>query len=169
MSEYNTNAAAEMGWDDEIENESSYVVLPEGDYRFRVEKFERARHPGSAKIPPCNKAVLTLAVSDGTNSGTVTTSLLLYKTLEWKLCQFFTCIGQRRHGERVHMNWSAVPNATGICRLGTRTWKGNDGKEHEGNEVSTFYDPAEAPDVPDASAFSELSQDMETPWDTGDF
>ena len=54
-------------WNDTIENDSSFVLLPAGDYDFTVTKFERARHqPGpNSKLPPCNKAVLTLEVTDG--------------------------------------------------------------------------------------------------------
>ena len=95
MSEYDSSFR-EFGWDDEIQNDSTpFEVLPEGDYRFRVEKFERGRHSGSEKIPPCNKAILTLSVNDGAHSGTVQTNLFLFSRFEWKLCQFFTAIGQR--------------------------------------------------------------------------
>mgnify|MGYP000863540518 CR=1 FL=1 len=44
----------EYGWEDEIVNEGGdFVLLPEGDYDFTVAKYERARHEGSAKVPPC--------------------------------------------------------------------------------------------------------------------
>lgn len=63
MNEYNTTANGhELGWDDEIQQESSFILLPEGDYRFTVEKFDRARHAGSANIPPCNKAIVHFRV-----------------------------------------------------------------------------------------------------------
>lgn len=40
----------EYGWEDEIVNESGdYTLLPEGDYDFTIQKFERARHGGSEK------------------------------------------------------------------------------------------------------------------------
>lgn len=43
----------EYGWEDEIVNEGGdFVLLPEGDYDFTVAKYERARHEGSAKVPP---------------------------------------------------------------------------------------------------------------------
>ena len=42
----------ELDWDDEIERESDFVLLPEGDYDFTVTGFERARHEGSEKLPP---------------------------------------------------------------------------------------------------------------------
>ena len=63
MNDFNTSAQGrELGWEDEIQQESSYILLPEGDYRFTVEKFDRARHDGSKKIPPCNKAIVFIRV-----------------------------------------------------------------------------------------------------------
>ena len=144
MSQYDSTPR-EFGWDDEIQRDESFQVLPEGDYRFTVTRFERARHSGSEKIPACNKAVLTLSVSGPEASGEVQTSLFLHSKFEWKLCQFFTAIGQRRPGEAMRMNWGAVPGASGMCRVGVRKWTGNDGKEREGNEINEFYDPEAAP------------------------
>ena len=55
----------ELGWNDTIEHDGSdWVLLPPGEYPFTVEKFERARFAGSAKLPPCNQAKLTLTVGD---------------------------------------------------------------------------------------------------------
>lgn len=175
MSEYNTTPR-ELSWDDEIQHDSSpFKVLPEGDYGFTVKRFERARHGGSDKIPPCNKAVLTLAVGNGEAAGEVQTSLFLYSNFEWKLCQFFTAIGQRKHGETMRMNWGAVPGASGVCRVGVRKWTGNDGKERESNEITEFYDPGSAPQIPKGKmetgtqTFFELPQNTPTPWSTGNF
>ena len=47
-----------MDWNDYIENEGELTTLPEGDYDFTVTSFEKGQHAGSAKIPPCNKAIL---------------------------------------------------------------------------------------------------------------
>lgn len=146
MSDYENNMPRELGWDDEIKNDSSpYEVLPEGDYEFRVEKFERARHGGSEKIPACNKAILTLAVTSPQGSGKVQVNLFLHSKFEWKLCQFFTSIGARKRGEPLRMNWNAVAGATGRCHVSVRKWIGNDGKEHDGNEVTEFFEPEELP------------------------
>ncbi len=55
MSEYDSSFR-EFGWDDEIQNDSTpFEVLPEGDYRFRVEKFERGRHSGSERSRPATR------------------------------------------------------------------------------------------------------------------
>ena len=60
MSTFDNNI---MDWDSAIESDGSqFIVLPEGDYDFIVTGFERGRYPGSAKIPACNKASLTLTV-----------------------------------------------------------------------------------------------------------
>lgn len=178
MSEYDMTSR-ELGWDDEIQRDDSpFQVLPEGDYRFTVKKLERARHSGSEKIPACNKAILTVAVSNAGASGDVLTNLFLHSKFEWKLCQFFTSIGQRRHGEAMRMNWGAVPGATGVCHVGVRKWTGNDGKEREGNEIAEFYDPERAPQIPagpsqvvqeTAAGWTGLPQSTPTPWDTGKF
>lgn len=147
MSEYTTER--EFGWDDEIQNDGSpFQVLPEGDYDFRVEKFERARQSATDKMPACNKAVLTLSVFNAEAKGTLKTNLFLHSRYEWKLCQFFKAIGQRPHGEAMRMNWNAVPGASGTCRVETRPWKDRSGKEREGNEIAEFYDPQERPVQP---------------------
>lgn len=170
MSDRNMNAAdREFGWDDEIQNDGqSYRVLPEGDYTFTVQKFERARHGGSDKIPPCNKAVLTVGVSNQENAGEVLVNLFLHSKFEWKLCQFFTAIGQRKRGEALRMNWGAVPGAGGSCHVGVRKWTDNNGKEREGNEITEFYDPAERPESEQIGL--ELPKgSAPTPWDQGGF
>ena len=41
----------ELGWDDVIEKESDFTLLPAGDYDFTITGFERARHEGSEKLP----------------------------------------------------------------------------------------------------------------------
>ena len=118
MADYIENGMnQEIGWDDAIENDSEFTLLPEGDYQFMVIKFERARHNGSDKLPPCNKAIITLEVTDGTNTAQITHNLFLHRKCEGMLCAFFTAIGQRQHGERLVPNWGAVMGAGLILYL----------------------------------------------------
>ena len=132
----------ELAWDDEIENESGgWVLLPEGEYDFVVEGFERGRHNGSSKIPPCNKAILTLGIDSPQGHASVTCNLFLYDRYEWKLCQFFTSIGARMHGERLRMNWNQVLGARGRCKVTVRPYTGNDGKERQANDIDRFLEP----------------------------
>ena len=100
----------------------------------------------------CPKAELTIAIHDHEGDVTVSENLFLNRKAEWKLCQFFTAIGHRKHGETLRMNWNAVKGAKGRCKVGIRKWTGNDGKEHENNEITAFLDPSETAAPPHADA-----------------
>ncbi len=78
-----------------------YIILEEGDYNFTVSTFERARFPGSAKIPACNKAVLTLAVYTSNGVAFVKYDLILWSSLEWKISEFFRAIGPEEARRKV--------------------------------------------------------------------
>lgn len=138
------NNEREFGWDDVIENDSSYVLLPEGDYDFTVEQFERGRHEGSAKVPGCPKAILTLRVTGVQGSTTITENLLLHSKMEWKLCQFFTSIGHRKAGEKLRMDWNRVHGARGRCRVYVDTYTKRDGTEGKSNKIDAFLEPQAA-------------------------
>lgn len=133
----------ELGWNDAIEKDGSdFELLPEGDYDFEVLSFERGRHAGSEKLPPCNKAVLTIKLTGANGSTTnITHQLFLHTKCEGLLCAFFTAIGQRKHGERLNMNWNLVPGSKGRCKIGIHEWKGNDGEVRKSNEIKKFYEP----------------------------
>ena len=117
------------------------MLLPDGEYDFTVKKFDRARHNGSDKLPPCNKAVLTLEVTDGKNKTTIEHNLFLHQKTEGFLCEFFTAIGQRKHGEALRMNWPAVVGAKGRCKVYVDKWTGKDGQQKEANKIKKFVAP----------------------------
>jgi len=132
----------ELEWDGTIENDGNdFIVLPAGDYDFEVVNFERARHNGSEKLPPCNKAVVFLKIKAPEGETTIKHNLFLHTITEGMLCAFFTGIGQRKHGEKLTMNWNAVAGAKGRCKVGIRTWTGNDGNDYQSNEIKKFYEP----------------------------
>lgn len=134
----------ELGWEDEIEKEGQeYILLPEGDYDFVIEKFERGRHNGSAKLPPCNKAVLYVRIDAPEGSVVIKHNLFLHTITEGMLSAFFTSIGQKKHGEKVRMNWAAVTGARGRCRVGIHTFIRSDKSEGKSNEIKRFLEPAE--------------------------
>ena len=135
----------ELGWDDTIQKEApEFEPLPEGDYDFIVESFDRGRHNGSEKLPPCNKAVLKLRVksTDG-REVTVTHNLFLHTITEGMLSAFFESIGQKKKGEPLRMNWQMVPGAKGRLKLGVHKYT-KDGQDRTSNDVKRFY-PYEGP------------------------
>ena len=155
-----------MDWDDAIEDDGQeFLILSEGDYEFTVTAMDRGRSKGTGKIPACNMATLTLSVEDGHGRTAICkTNILLYKTVEWKISQFFRCIGQKGEGEKVNMNWNAVVGATGKAHFKPRTYTGRDGNPRETNDVAYFIDAEKTtPGLP--SGFKELSSDEELPFD----
>lgn len=132
----------ELGWDDAIENDGpEFITLPEGDYDFEVISFERARHNGSEKLPACNKAVVSIKVTGKEGTTTIKHNLFLHTITEGMLCAFFVGIGQRKHGERLTMNWNTVVGSKGRCKVGIRKWTNDEGKEFTSNEIKKFYEP----------------------------
>lgn len=135
------NQNMEMDWNDAIESDGQeFVVLEEGDYNFEVTGFERGRFPGGQKIPACNKASLTLQVKTENGVAICRTDLLLYRSLEWRLSAFFRCIGQKRPGERLVMDWNTVIGSRGRAHFKPRPYTDKDGNDRVANEVDRFYD-----------------------------
>jgi hypothetical protein len=98
-----------MDWDDSIETDGQeFILLPDGEYNYKVTNFERGRFPGGPKVPACNKAIITLQVETPEGIAIVKFDLLLYRTLEWRISDFFRSIGQKKHGEKLTMDWNKV-------------------------------------------------------------
>lgn len=130
----------ELGWDDEIEKDGGdFILLPDGDYDFIVESFERGRHPGSEKLPPCNKAMLKIRIDSEEGAAVISHNLFLHTKTEGMISAFFSSIGQKKKGEKVKMNWNAVIGATGRCKVVVRKWTGDDKEERQSNNIKKFY------------------------------
>jgi len=137
----------ELGWDDSIENDGpDFETLPEGDYDFEVVGFERGRHSGSDKLPACNKAIVAIKVKGAAGSTTIKHQLFLHTKTEGLLCAFFVGIGQRKHGEKLTMNWNKVIGSKGRCKVYVDKWVSNTtGKDLTSNKISKFYEPEDKP------------------------
>lgn len=135
----------EIGWEGTIEDDGGeYILLEPGTYPFVVQKIERKRYtPKSAdsKIPPCNMAVVHLIVQDPKGrEARCQSNLYLTKNREWLLSSFFRCIGQKKRGEPLRMDWNKVPGAMGWVEIGNHEHNGN-----TYNDVKRFIDPDKAP------------------------
>jgi hypothetical protein len=129
----------EFGWDDTIEKDSNFVLLPDGDYDFTVTKFERGRFNGSQKMPACNQAKVELTFQSDQGEVTISHTLLLHTKTEGLLSNFFAGIGQKRKGEKLKMNWNTVVGSRGRAKLHIDKYRGNDGREYTSNKVQSFY------------------------------
>lgn len=127
-------------WDSEINNESSeFVLLPEGDYDFTVEKFERGTFDGSDKLPACKKAIVTFTIWGAEDKISITDNFLLCSKLEWKLSSLFLSVGMKKHGEPLRMNWTGLVGQKGRCHIYVDIYKKSDGADGKSNKIKKFY------------------------------
>lgn len=108
----------ELGWEDEIEKDSSFVELPPGDYDFIIDHYERGRSQGSDKIPASNMAIVFFNVTgpDG-KEATIRENFILHSKMEWKLSELFRSVGLKKEGEKLRMNWNALPGLKGRAKV----------------------------------------------------
>lgn len=137
-----------FGWDDVIKEESSFTLLPEGDYRFTIKNFEKARYAGGEKIPACPKAIVTFEVfSPDGKSAELSENFLLHKKMEWKLSEFFASIGLKKKNEPVRMLWTPeLIGKSGVCKLIVHNYK-KDGEDRQINRIDKFYPSYQQPSV----------------------
>ncbi|MDR2976886.1 MAG: hypothetical protein LBV19_06195 [Streptococcaceae bacterium] len=134
-----------MDWDDEISQESSFTLLPAGDYPFIVVGFERKKFEPNpqrqSKIPAgTNMASVEMEFKADDGSTTrVTENLFLLKKMEWKMSEFFLSIGQKKKGEPFHANWPKVLGSSGKATLEVNTYM-KDGNEQQNNRVKKFLE-----------------------------
>ena len=141
-----------LDWDDEVVNDGEFsgeetVVLPEGNYDFKVVKTEKAWYDGSGKIPACNMAVIYLEIDGGElGRGFCSERIFLLEKLEWKAAAFLRSVGMKKHGEPTQ--WRKLVQAdgeSGRCRIYVDEYEGKDGQTHKSNKVQKFYDKEEQP------------------------
>lgn len=146
-------------WDSEIESDGKeYVTVDPGDYSFTVTKVERQNYPGNlssgGKIPACNMAVVTGEIDVPKGKATFRERLYLYKGYEWKLSGFFRCLGMKKHGEKLRMDFPGAVGKKGLAKFGVHEYNGN-----TYNQVEQYYDY----DPDKLKGFTEV-KDVDVPW-----
>ena len=159
MSELYNQQPRELNWDDPISQEEMELPhLPDGDYPFQIVNLEKARHQprDGGKLPPCNKAILTVRVTDRMNNVSVDIrhNLFLHTSMEWKLSEFFAAIGLKQKGEALRMDWGRVVGATGLCKV--KKQERRDGRA--ASEIDRFYPAYDLP-----QGYQQPAQSYATP------
>ena len=128
----------ELGWDDTITKDSSeFDPIPEGDYDFTIERYDRARSQGKGKLPPCNMAVVYFRIADRDREVVIRENFILHSSLEWKLSELFRGIGAKKEGEEVRMNWNLLPGATGRAQVSLDPDRNDPSKKY--NHIKKIY------------------------------
>lgn len=128
----------ELDWNDSIEKDEGWVELPEGDYDFTIDYFDRSRSKGEGKLPPCNMAVVYFLVKapDG-QEVQIRENFILHRSLEWKLSQLFRSVGMKQKGEKIHMDWNALPGLTGRAHIAPEPSINDPAKKY--NRIKELY------------------------------
>ena len=106
------NFEREYDWNDTIQKDAEFTLLPEGLYNFTVKSYERGRHtpnpqnPG--KLPACNKATVHIRIVANEGETELKHNLFLHSSTEGMLSAFFGAIGQKSKGEPFRMDWKAI-------------------------------------------------------------
>ena len=133
----------ELGWDDVISKETDFILLPEGDYDFKVSKIERKRYaPGpNAKLPPCNMVEITMVIESDKGSAHIFDNLYLHTRTEGMLSAFFLSIGHKKKGEELKMDWNKVVGACGRATIEINEYVSSTGETRQNNRIKRFLVP----------------------------
>ena len=130
-----------LGWDTGfIAEESTFALLPAGEYQFTVTGMERKIYDGpSDKIPNgAPYAELSIEVSGAEGKTTVKERLYMMKKFQWKLTEFFSAIGQTPViGQPFNPNWSLVIGSQGRVKLEINSYISK-GEERQNNRIKEF-------------------------------
>ncbi len=133
------NEVAELGWDDEIVDENTFVLLPEGKYDFVVKQVERGRHEPKqgGKIPACNKAIVHLGIMYNGTEIVIKDNHYLLSDRTGFISKFFVAIGMMEEGGKLRMNWAGAVGKTGEANVIITSHNGNDY-----NNIKTYVLPS---------------------------
>lgn len=128
----------ELDWDESIPSDTEgFELIPEGDYDFVIERYERARSQGSNKLPPCNMAIVYFRVNNCGREVVVRENFILHEKFRWKLAQLFIGVGAKIVNETVQMNWGMLPGATGRARVSLDPDRNDPDKKY--NHIKKIY------------------------------
>lgn len=136
----NANAMdQELSWDAVINTDApEYVLLPEGDYDFAVEKYERNRFNGSDKIPPCNQlTVFLLVANENGEMSSIRHNFFMLKSKEGFIGSFLTSLGLKKENEAIKLDLDKLVGASGRAHVTVRTYN-----DKQYNNISKFLKPA---------------------------
>ena len=144
-----------LGWDDEVEEGSPFVFLPEGNYPFTITGLEKGiyeKPANSTSQVPANCPMATVSLEFTASTGektTLTEKFYLYKKMQWKNNQFFTSIGAPKNPEgKVRMNWGSVLGAKGTASIIVNEYTDKNNNKAQNNKIKDFLEPTQQTAAP---------------------
>ena len=134
-----------LDWDSKISYEQpDFVTLPEGVYPITITKLERKQFEGSKReggLPACPMAEVTVEARGKDGVSIFTQRLFLHSRCEGILTSFFTCIGLRKKGDDLNMDWGKVEGSSGWAQLKVREFDTRNGNHMTVNDVGRWLAP----------------------------
>ena len=131
-----------FGFDDKVDvQESSFILIPDGEAIFTITKLEKDRKE-MGQFGKCYVAIVTFLVTsmqEGNTKAEIDVHFPLVKEMGWKILQLATSIGFRKHGDGPSIDpawWGKFVGETGRCVIGHRTGK----PKKEGQKPRIFND-----------------------------
>lgn len=137
------NEGFELDWDSTIDQDAKeFVTLPEGDYDFIIDRFERTTvGENSEKYHGMKMAEVYFNIqAPGADPVQVKENFILHSNFAWKIGALLVCVGLKEKGKEVQGNyWQKLPGLRGRCHLVQTT--SNKNPENKFNNIKTFYAP----------------------------
>jgi hypothetical protein len=136
-----------FGWEDKVDPaEKPRPIVPEGPAMFTVLDWKRDRGNcgkyGTQNVAKIKMLVSTMVEGDNTEAE-IEENIWLVQDLKWKFLQFFTAIGQRKHGDKGEFvaNWSKIKGEVGRCVINHREFDKRDGSKGIAHNIKEFLAP----------------------------
>jgi len=130
-----------IGWDDEVsEDGNAFALLPDGDeVELTVTDVERGHNKdGSA---PQVKVTFAAESLKGYGRTGIVDYIKMTRKSEWKLCELFTALGLRKHGERLKLRWD-LQGMKARATVSVDQYTGRDGDLRKSNKIKRYLEPA---------------------------
>lgn len=142
------NTGYELDWDSTIEkDEQQYTLIPEGDYNFVVDHFDRTYvGENSEKYRGAKMAAVYLNIQMPDQEDVqLCENFILHSNFAWKIGALLVSVGLKKKGEPISGNyWAKLPGTHGRCKIVQNASKKNPDQKY--NNIQTFYEPADKAD-----------------------
>ena len=130
-----------LDFDGEIQHDgAAFAVLPDNDeVEFTVNDVVKGRNKDGT-LPQVRLELNCVSLA-GHGRANVSDFITMTRKSEWKLCEFFTALGLRRHGETLKMNWD-IKGRTGRATVIVEKFTKRDGSEGTGNKIKRYLESA---------------------------
>lgn len=128
------------------------ALLPAGEYDFIVASYSlkefQETDQNTGIETPRKKVELSLIIEVDSERYTIKDTLVLKKSWEWKFCQLFKCIGDRKHNEDLRMDWGNIAGKRGRLKLTIENYTNKKKEDKSINRVKEYLEPSETTTMP---------------------